>query len=206
MTRHVRPALALAALVAALACTRGQEEPTRPDGLAGRDLIPEAPLAQPSPSPTPDLTGILDPGGGVGGGGFADMGICGAPTPGPISRLSVKILFTQEDRVVLDATPLVGPDAAYCSQIGFTDGRLYCPVRPDGHPERIACEAERVGRATDTGRIGPTWTADGRPCRGKEAGTSCANHPDNQFLVFAYGSGTFRACASGGACGQRVLP
>jgi hypothetical protein len=107
---------------------------------------------------------------------------------------------------VLNATPLVGPDGVYCRLIGYSDGRLYCPVRPDGHPEREACEALQVGRATDTGRIGPTWTANGAPCLGRGGAVSCANHPDNQFLAISYGAGIFRACIAGGICGDYVAP
>jgi hypothetical protein len=110
------------------------------------------------------------------------------------------------ERVLLDSTPLVGPDAAYCRRIGYTDGRSYCPVRQEGSPDRVACEATIVGRATDTGRVGPTWTVDGRPCDGSGAATSCVNHPGNQFQAYAYGAGTFRACAGGGACGEIRLP
>jgi hypothetical protein len=106
---------------------------------------------------------------------------------------------------VLDATPLVGPDAAYCLAIGYPDGRRYCPVLPEGHPERAACEAMLVGRARDTGRAGPTWSAAGRPCSGSDGSPSCENHPDNQYLVFAYGTGTFGACAASGVCGQLVV-
>jgi hypothetical protein len=120
--------------------------------------------------------------------------------------VNVKVLTQQPSRSILDATPLVGPDETYCEQIGYTDGRSFCPVRPPGHPERTACEAERVGSATDTGRIGPTWSANGGSCQGESSGASCLNHPDNQYLVFAYGAGTFRACVAGGTCGQIVLP
>jgi len=213
MRRFPLPALVPVLAVALVTCGGGQDQPTRPDTLAHRNLIPDAPLNAPSPSPTPDPTAILpaNPGGGgedVGGGGGGaaiDSGTCGAPTPPPISRLNVKVLNVQANRNVLDATPLVGPDPAYCAQVGYTDGRLFCPVRPEGHPERSACEALRVGRASDTGRIGPTWTAEGRPCQGRTGGPSCLNHPDNQFLLFAYGTGTFQACVGRGACGQTTV-
>ncbi len=140
-----------------------------------------------------------------GGGGDGDPGTCGAPVPPPVSRIALKIYNSSGDRVTLDSTPQVGPDAAYCRAIGYTDGRSFCPVRPEGHPERLACEAARVGRAADTGRVGPTWTANGQPCTGPKPGASCANHGSNQFFVFAYGSGTFRACAASGACGSLTL-
>jgi len=85
--------------------------------------------------------------------------------------------------------------------IGFTDGRRFCPPRPEGHPERAACDAALVGAAADTGRIGPTWTVNGQPC---VFANGCENHPTNQFLVFAYAAGTYQACASG-ICGALVL-
>ncbi len=100
----------------------------------------------------------------------------------------------------------MGPNAEYCRQIGFTDGRQFCPVRPEGHPERFACEAGIIGQARDTGRIGPTWTANGSGCvQGAGNLPYCNNHPDNQFLVFAVGSGTFQACAQSGVCGAVVI-
>jgi hypothetical protein len=100
----------------------------------------------------------------------------------------------------LDATPLVGPDPAYCAQIGFTDGRQFCPVRPEGHPERVACETWLVGVAADTGRPGPTWQRDGAYCTGPASG--CENHGENQYLLRAFAAGTFSACATNGLCGE----
>jgi hypothetical protein len=197
------PALALATAVAA--CHGGQTP--RPDLPDAASLIPIAPAPQPSATPTPappsedPLPGIP----GTGGDGGGDSGTCGAPVPPPVSRFAVKIYSGGGDHVTLDSTPLVGPDAAYCRAIGYTDGRSFCPVRPDGHPERLACEAARVGRAADTGRVGPTWTANGQPCTGPKPGASCANHGSNQFFVYAYGSGTFRACAQSGVCGALTL-
>jgi hypothetical protein len=119
--------------------------------------------------------------------------------------VNVKVHGRQGDDLVLDSTPLVGPDSAYCARIGYTDGRSFCPVRPEGHPERLACEAALVGRAADTGRIGPTWSVDGRPCEGPVGGAYCVNHSSNQFLVFAHGSATFRACTAGGVCGALAV-
>ncbi len=199
--------LAVCVCVVTGACSTIHEEiPSRPDSsetLADASLIPDAPTA--TPTPTPEVP-PPDPGSGgeSGSGGF--VGSCGEPTPPSVSRVTVGVLNTQPARRVLNATPLVGPDGAYCRLIGYTDGRLFCPVRPEGHPEREACEALQVGRASDTGRAGPTWTADGRPCQGKTAGASCQNHPDNQFLVIAYGAGTFEACTAAGTCGRYAAP
>jgi hypothetical protein len=97
----------------------------------------------------------------------------------------------------LDSTPLVGPNADYCAKIGFTDGRTFCPVRPEGAPDRSACEALVVGLAEDTGRPGPTWTRNGSYCTGE----ACENNPDNQYLLWAYKGGTYEACAQNGVCG-----
>ncbi len=139
----------------------------------------ETPPEDPSSEPTPDASG------------------CDAPSPPPISRFNVKIHLRGPNSWTLDSTPLVGPDAAYCATIGFTDGRANCPVRPEGHPEREACETLAVGTAIDTGRPGPTWQHDGSLC----SGTNCENHPDNQYFVRAFANGTYQACARNGACG-----
>lgn len=144
----------------------------------------------PTPSPTPDPT-IPPP----------DSG-CGQPYPAPISRVDVKVHLKDYDFWTMDATPLVGPDARYCAQIGFTDNRRYCPVRPEGHPERFACEDFAVGKARDTGRPGPTWTFGDALCTGRETG--CENRPDNQYLINAYKYGVYRACAKNGVCGEEL--
>jgi hypothetical protein len=111
----------------------------------------------------------------------------------------VKIHQRGDSRWVLDSTPLVGPDAAYCAKIGFTDGRSMCPVRVEGHPEREACELFVTGRARDTGRSGPTWYVDGSLCTGKPG---CENHADNQYQVYAYKGGLYKACGKNDVCGD----
>lgn len=182
---------------------------TTPERLPdAASLIPNAPAPQPTATPsTPPATEDpwpATPGGGGGSGGSSAD--CGDPLPPKIATMALKVQGGTADRLLLDSTPLVGPDVAYCKRIGFTDGRAYCPVRTEGSPERVACEALRVGRATDTGRTGPTWSVDGRPCDGSGGGATCVNHPTNQFLVYATGSGTYRACAAGGACGELHVP
>ena len=190
--------------VVAGACSGAPEElPTHPR-VADASLIPDEPT--PNPNPTPEVAPLpANPGGGGGSGTSGLSGSCGEPAPPSLTRVKVTVLNVQPTQRVLDATPLVGPDGAYCRLIGYTDGRLYCPLRPEGHPERSACEALQVGRATDTGRIGPTWTAGGRPCLGRTGGISCLNHPENQFLVITYGTGTFQACIDGGICQRFVV-
>ena len=201
----------LAVSVVAGSCGEDAPAPVAPEPLPNADaLIPTAPAPQPTPTPTPGTVPQEDPlpatPGRPGDAGDVVSAGCGEPAPPAVTQMNVTVHGRQADRVVLDSTPLVGPDAAYCRQIGFTDGRLYCPVRAEGDPERLACEGARVGQAADTGRVGPTWSANGKRCNGADGGTSCLNHPDNQFLAFAYGAGTFRACAASGVCGEITFP
>ena len=111
----------------------------------------------------------------------------------------MKIHLRSTNKYTLDTTPIVAGQE-YCRKIGFTDGRNRCPVRPEGHPERHSCEAYAVGQARDTGRTGPTWTRNSKYCTGKDSG--CANHPDNQYLLWAYKSGFYEACVKNGTCGS----
>ena len=121
---------------------------------------------------------------------------CGRPYPPPISRFSCKVHMKGEF-YTLDSTPQVGPDPAYCASIGFPD-RAICPVRPEGAPDRVACENWRVGKAKDTGRWGPTWTkADGSYCTGPESG--CLNHPEVQYQLYTYKSGSYTVTGENGA-------
>jgi hypothetical protein len=53
----------------------------------------------------------------------------------------------------VDSTPIIH-NAAYCKAIGFTDGRLDCPVRMEGDPLRLVCETVVVGT--------PQWSGPGR--------------------------------------------
>ena len=122
---------------------------------------------------------------------------CGRPYPPVVTRLRCKVHLKGRGVYTLDSTPLVGPDLAYCSSVGFTD-RAICPLRQEGAPDRVACENWRVGKAKDTGRPGPTWTkGDGSYCTGPESG--CQNHPDSQYQLFTYRSGTYVVTAENGA-------
>jgi hypothetical protein len=160
-------------------CGGGQETTSRPSLPDAASLIPVAPAPQPTATPLPGTEPVLDPLPARPGGGGAETGDasgCGEP--------------------------LVGPDAEYCKRVGFSDGRSFCPVRAEGSPDRIACEAARVGVASDTGRPGPTWSANGRSCDAADGAGRCLNHGDNQYLAWAYGTGSFRACAQSGVCGE----
>jgi hypothetical protein len=68
-----------------------------------------------------------------------------------------------------------------------------------------------MGIAKDTGRYGPIWFFEGEGCKDLSPGEEgCNNHPDNQFLVIAKGTGRVAACAStdvpiadnGSRCGE----
>jgi hypothetical protein len=206
-----RPVLLAAVVLAAVACGGDTKAPTTERLPDAASLIPAAPAPQPTPTPVPGSTPEptpfpADPSPGRPGGESPTAATgCGDPFPPVLSRINVKVHGQQSDRTLLDATPLVA-DLAYCQAIGFPD-RAICPVRPEGHPERVACETAVVGVARDTGRSGPTWSANGRACTGPDGGTpACQNHGDNQYLAFAYGSGVFRACAASGVCGEVALP
>lgn len=210
----VARAVACSSIVLACACGGGEQAESPQTGRLPQaaSLIPVAPAPQPSATPTPG-SGLEDeplppavPGGPGGGSGDVASGSCGPPEPPALARFSISVLGGNGERTLLDATPLVGPDAEYCRALGFTDGRLFCAVRPEGSSERAACEAALVGTASDTGRSGPTWSVDGRSCDGKGERASCVNHPSNQYLAYAYGTGSFRACGAGGACGEISLP
>ena len=129
-------------------------------------------------------------------------GGCGAPYPPPISRMICTLHLSSGGVDVLDSTAIVGHDAAYCASVGFPD-RSLCPVRPETSPERLACEAWRVGLAADTGRPGPTWTVAGRHCTGGDSG--CENHPTNQHQLLVYKAGAYTACAQTGTCCSVVV-
>jgi hypothetical protein len=54
----------------------------------------------------------------------------------------------------------------------------------------------------DTGRYGPTWRRDGALCDGY---VNCANHPDNQYLLWAFKSGMYTACFQEIYCGDVLV-
>lgn len=147
------------------------------------------PAPAPGPTPTPAPAPTPTPGGAEG---------CPAPLPPPISKMNAYIHIRGPNKWTLDVTPLVH-DGDYCTKTGWV-GRLDCPVRQEGDPNRLACEIYAIGYAADTHRPGPTWTRNGHYCTG-EAG-DCDNHEDNQFLVYAYGSGIYQACTDDGICGS----
>lgn len=150
------------------------------------------------PTPTPSPTATPTP---------AEVA-CNPPLPAPLNGWRVKIQIDQGYKKVLDSRALVGPDASYCSAIGY--GGDTCVARNENDPQAITCQNLVVGIATDTKRYGPTWywvpqgSASPQLCRppgdpGQEAG--CKNHPDNQYFVLTFGPGTFSPCGANGVCG-----
>jgi hypothetical protein len=194
-----------AAAVLAWGChTITEELPTQPTGTppAGTGVltvpIPAIPGATPTPTPRPTPTPTPTPGPSPSPTPTPGTGGCGQPLPPPVTQMGVKIHIRGVNRYTLDSTPLVGPDAAYCRQIGFTDGRSYCPVRAEGAPDRSACETYAIGYADDTHRPGPTWYFNDDNCKLP----SCENHEENQYLAYAYASGRYQACTKDGVCGS----
>jgi hypothetical protein len=109
----------------------------------------------------------------------------------------MKYQQNQGRRKTLDATPqVVNTDDDYCGRTG-QDGD-FCFTRLEGDPQRADCDMMAAGMASDTGRYGPTWFFEGGPCRDTvgEGESGCSNHPDNQFLVIAKGTGIVAACSN----------
>jgi hypothetical protein len=161
------------------------------------------PTAPPAPVPTPVPVPSATPDPDVPPAGSA----CGKPYPPPITRLRVKIHLKDRDYWTIDSTPLVGPDAAYCSSVGFTDGRTICPLRAEGAEDRSACEEWRAGTDQGTGKPGPTWshieygTGKVSSC-GSAPDAPCDHHPNGPFTVKAFRGGVYRVCTELGACGE----
>jgi hypothetical protein len=176
------PVAAACALAAALhAC--GGSSPS--GGTPPTTTLP--PVTTPTPTPTPDWRSQ-----------------CGQPSPPPLYGVKVSVQEDSVSRKLLDSKPIVenvgrgNPTDSYCGKVGFDWRAAFCETRLEGHPQRVACDALVVGRASDTGRYGPTWEQDDRPCvaPGTDAAGGCTNHADNQFLVIARGNGSVLACAS----------
>jgi hypothetical protein len=130
------------------------------------------------------------------------------PTPPPLVGFKVTVHVDNNFKKVLDSRALVGPDPAYCGQ--YSTGGSICSTAPEGDPRAVACDILVTGNAKDTGRPGPTWTWNQKACFpvGSNMGGTpgCENHPDNQFLVIARGSGSFLACSASSVCGGLDIP
>jgi len=209
--------------IALVACTRliTEELPTQPAGPGG-PASPAAPLpvtpapvtpipvTSPTPAPSPTPTIIPTPTPSAPPTPDPSTTAC-VPNPPPLNRINVKVHNNQGIKKVLDSAPIVcsgGDFPQYCEKMMNDPSRRCCPPRPEGHPQRVACDEALMGRARDTGQVGPTWSVNGKPCFNGESTVipRCNNNPANQYLVFAYGSGRFKACAENGVCGEIQVP
>jgi hypothetical protein len=133
------------------------------------------------------------------------------PTPPPLYTFRVKVHADVGYRKILDSRVLVGRDAAYCGSLGY--GGSICVVRDENDSMAVTCGNAVAGKALDTRRYGPTWyvaaqrpDATGsfgslcRPTTDASNDAGCRNHPDNQFMLYAYGPGFFTACGETGGC------
>jgi hypothetical protein len=171
---RLRQILAAAACVAAaVTFTRCGSDPAAPPTTP-------TPLPTPVPTPTPKPLIVLPPG-----------MVCD-PTPPPLLWVKFGKWRPRGPGWVLDSEPIVKNVDHYCAQVGLGDWQ-YCQTRPEGDPQREACDYLMTGIAKDTGRWGLTWAVDGMPCDGKN---QCLNHDDNQFKAIAKDSGLFEACVS----------
>jgi len=164
------------------------------------------PIVTPTPSPSSTPSGIVLP-----------PGMVCDPTPPPLYGYKVSVFDNSSSRIILDSKPLVSNVNGYCAKVGTGgESQKFCDTRPEGTEQRTACDYLMTGISPATGRWGPTWTWDGKPCgtySTDETFTSCANHQTNQFMVIAKTTGTYVACASsevplapgGSACGEVTI-
>jgi len=158
-------------------------------GLVGCGGGADSPTVTPTPGPTvaatptpaPSPTPVLP------------AGMTCFPTPPPLYGIHIKVHQDSGARKTLDSRPQVINVDGYCEKVGFSG--YFCYTREEGDPQATACDYLAVGKASDTGRWGPTWTANGKPCS-EDDKEGCRNNPDNQFLVLAKGEGAFNACAA----------
>jgi len=142
----------------------------------------------PNPTPTPVPTPVPTP---------TPVALLCDPTPPPLYGIQVKVLFDSgAQRRTLDSRPRVINVDGYCGKAGFGATNKFCFTRQEDDPQAEACDYMAVGRAGDTGRYGPTWFYNGRPCTATGTEPGCSNHPDNQFLVNTRGDGEYAACAA----------
>jgi hypothetical protein len=155
-------------------------------GGGGSGSTPTTPVPTPTPTPTPapSPTPTLP------------AGLVCNPTPPPLYGIIVKVQFDSGTRKTLDSRPQVINVNDYCEKAGFAATSKFCFTRREDDPQATACDYLAVGRASDTGRWGPAWSFNDKPCTAAPGENGCINHPDNQFLVTARGDGVYAACAA----------
>ena len=191
---------AAASCFLAWACALPDDTPTEPEPVQSVAPAPTAdpnpnptpapimgapaPKATPTPGPSPEPSPGATPEPSSPTEGAAE---CGSPTPPALSRLNVKVHLKGETSWVLDSTPLVGPDAAYCAKIGFTDGRSSLRRPPRGQRGALGVRALRHGPRRRHGPPGPTWYRGSNLCTGGASG--CGTHAENQYQLVVYTAG-----------------
>jgi hypothetical protein len=118
------------------------------------------------------------------------------PTPPPLYGLVLKVHNDTGGRKTLDSRPMVMNVGDFCEKAGFASSAKFCFTRTEGDSQAPACDYLAVGRSAQTGRWGPTWSWNGKPCTAGGGEDGCSNHPDNQFLVNTRGAGVFEACVA----------
>jgi hypothetical protein len=170
-------------------CLLGCSSSSNPSAPSAK-LTP-APIPTPTPTPTPE--------------NLLKETYC-VPAPPPLHKIKLKLHLDFGYKKVLDSRAFVGPDAAYCASIGLPGD--ICVVRDENDPLSVTCNNLALGKASDTGRYGPTWSWEGQPCRPPSEGANdpgCRNHETNQFFIYAFGSGTYTACGPNGVCNSFVI-
>jgi hypothetical protein len=83
----------------------------------------------------------------------------------------------------VDSTPVVINQLEFCQAIGMGEmgglPRASCPVRPDGHPDRVACE---------------DYLREGPPTRDSRNGQDCTPNNTDNPAAFLNGTGNCRMC------------
>ena len=172
-------AVSLLTLVALVACGGGSS------GSNPTSVPTPIPTPTPAPTPTPTPASTLPP------------GLTCNPTPPPLYGLNVKVhIDSGGARKVLDSRPVVINVDNFCEKAGFASTARFCFTRTEGDSEATACDYLAVGISAETGRWGPTWTYNDKPCTAAAGEDGCSNHPDNQFLVNTRGDGTYEACVA----------
>ena len=169
---------ALGATLVLAACGGGTEPSVVPTPGAS-----PTPIAGPTPTPSPVAQ--------------LPRGMSCDPTPPPLYGLVLKVHNQPgSERRTLDSRPVVINLDGYCEKAGFASSARFCFTRTEGDFQAEACDYLAVGRSPETGRWGPTWSYNGKPCTAAPGENGCTNHPDNQFLVNTRGSGEFEACVA----------
>ena len=179
MRHRVLSAAGVLVITSSFSIGCGAPSPSTPPNPAG----PAAPVATPTPipvpTPTPTPAAIA----------------CGKPTPPPLHTFRVKVQTDLGYKKVLDSRVLVGEDATYCSALGYP-GNIFV-VRDENAPDAVTCGNLVAGLSSQTGRYGPNWYWNDEPCRPAGEGgddPGCKQHPTNQYMIFAFGPGTYTAC------------